>query len=104
MQTIKSISQPTISAYLRLKKADFQRDFGLTKIGLLGSYAKKEANEASDVDIIVEFEPNTPDLYDKKETLRTILQNEFDRNVDLCREKYLKPYYKIQILQTSIFV
>lgn len=66
--------------------------------------AKNEANEASDVDIIVEFEPNTPDLYDKKETLRSILQNEFDRNVDLCREKYLKPYYKIQILQTSIFV
>jgi uncharacterized protein len=104
MQSIKPINQSSILAYLRLQKANFQRDFGLTKIGLFGSYAKDEANEASDVDIIVEFEPNTPDLYDKKETLRTILQNEFDRNVDLCREKYLKPYYKIQILQNSIFV
>jgi uncharacterized protein len=104
MQSIKNINQSSILAYLRLQKASFQRDFGLTKLGLFGSYAKNEANEASDVDIIVEFEPNTPDLYDKKETLRAILQNEFDRNVDLCREKYLKPYYKIQILQTSIFV
>ena len=100
----KNINQATILAYLRLRKTDFQQAFGLTKLGLFGSYAKDEATEISDVDIIVEFEPNTPDLYDKKEILRNILQNEFDKNVDLCREKYLKPYYKTQILQNSIFV
>ena len=31
-------------------------EFGVSKIGLFGSYAKGHSNEASDVDIIVEFE------------------------------------------------
>ena len=98
------LDKTIILNYLQIHKLEFEREFGITKLGLFGSFARNEASEASDIDIMVEFEANTSDLYDKKESLRTILQNEFNRNVDLCREKYIKPYFRAQILNSTVYV
>ncbi|MFQ6071914.1 MAG: nucleotidyltransferase family protein [Methanosarcinales archaeon] len=35
---------------------DELRKFGVKKIGLFGSYARNEATESSDVDLVIEFE------------------------------------------------
>ncbi len=32
-------------------------DFGISQIGLFGSYARNEQNEKSDIDIFVDFQP-----------------------------------------------
>ena len=41
---------------LQKEQAYLATEFGVRKIGLFGSYAKGQPDEASDIDILVEFE------------------------------------------------
>ncbi|MBI5917710.1 MAG: nucleotidyltransferase domain-containing protein [Bacteroidetes bacterium] len=77
--------------------------YHVSKIGLFGSFARNEQTESSDIDLVVEFDPQTENLSEKKEAIRQLLSVQFDRKVDLAREKYLKPYFKKQILQSAIY-
>ena len=72
-------------------------DYHLTKIGLFGSIARGEQTDSSDIDLIVEFEPNTSDLYSLKSKLKSEIQTQFDIPVDICRLKYIKPIFRNQI-------
>lgn len=44
-----------LSAYKTLKKDEY----GIKKLGLFGSFARDEAGENSDIDIVVDFEKST---------------------------------------------
>ena len=83
--------------YLSSNKERLQRDYHLTKIGLFGSLARGEETDKSDIDLIVEFEPNTKNLTSLKSNLRNEIQSRFDKPVDICRLKYIKPIFKNQI-------
>jgi len=98
------IRKEEILAFLRERKEELFSEYQLVKIGLFGSFAKNEETEDSDIDLIVEFEPNTKNLSEKKSKIKSLVQKEFNREVDLCREKYIKPYFKSQILKTAIYV
>lgn len=93
-----------ILSFLREKKDELFSEYQLVKIGLFGSFARNEGTEDSDIDLIVEFEPDTKNLLEKKSEIKSLLATRFGREVDLCREKYLKPYFKSQILQSAIYV
>jgi len=69
-----------------------------------GSYAKGTQNEKSDIDILLEFQPGTENIYEKKAKLREFLRTYFHRNVDLCREKYIKPFIKDYLEKEVIYV
>lgn len=86
-----------ILSYLQNNKERLLHDYHLTKIGLFGSIAREDQREASDIDIIVEFEPDTADLYSLKLNLKKEIQSKFNRPVDICRLKYIKPIFKKQI-------
>ncbi len=62
---------------------------------------KKQNQNDSDIDLVVEFEENTPDLYGKKQKLKAEIKSEFNAPVDICREKYIKPAFKNQILSEA---
>ncbi|MCB0515360.1 MAG: nucleotidyltransferase domain-containing protein [Chitinophagales bacterium] len=98
------IKKAEILSFLREKKNELFSDYQLIKIGLFGSFARDEATEDSDIDLIVEFQPNTENLSEKKLRIKMLVAKRFDREVDLCREKYIKPYFKTQILQSAIYV
>jgi predicted nucleotidyltransferase len=53
---------------------------------------------------LVEFEPDTDNIFDKKMRLRDMLKSSFNRDVDICREKYIKPYLESYILKEAIYV
>ena len=93
-----------ILSYLLEKKDDFFSDYHLSKMGLFGSFAKQEAADDSDIDIIVEFKPNTQNLHELKSDLKEKIASHFDRKVDICREKYIKSYFKTAILKSVIYV
>jgi predicted nucleotidyltransferase len=93
-----------ILQFLKENKQDLLSEFKLVKIGLFGSFARDAANERSDIDILVEFEPDTENLFEKKSALKALIQKRFHKDVDICREKYIKPYFKNQILQSVIYV
>jgi len=90
--------------YLKSNKQNFKDTFHLAKIGLFGSFAKDLNSPKSDIDLLIEFEANTENISEIKEELKILLKNKFDRNVDICREKYLKSYIKEHILQETIYV
>lgn len=102
--SLPMLTKEEILAYLASKKAEFESEFQVTKLGLFGSYATDNPHKDSDIDIIIEFEPSTPELYEKKESIRSVLSGRFNKEIDLCREKYLKPYFRPQILKTAIYV
>ncbi len=91
------IDSNSILSYLKDNKDRLINDYHLTKIGLFGSMARGEQNDSSDIDLAIEFEPNTPDLYSLKLKLKEEIQSRFDRQVDICRIKYIKPIFKTQI-------
>ena len=90
--------------FLIQNKQYFRERFSIVKIGLFGSYAKDEQTDGSDIDLIVEFEKNTPNLFDVKAELKSFIKEQFDIQVDIAREKYLKPIYIESILKETIYV
>lgn len=98
------VKREDILSFLREKKDELFSEYQLTRIGLFGSFARDEGTKDSDIDLIVEFEPNTENLSEKKSKIKMIVAKRFDREVDLCREKYIKSYFKPQILQSAIYV
>ena len=98
------IVKTEILAFLSREKPRFERQYRIAKIGLFDSYASGEETEDSDIDIILEFLPQTENLYEIKLSLKELIKNEFAKNVDICREKYLKPHYRNLILKSAIYV
>ncbi|MCL2650044.1 MAG: nucleotidyltransferase family protein [Candidatus Azobacteroides sp.] len=98
------VEQSQIIHYLSANRQSISRRYRLKKLGIFGSYARNEQTPASDLDLLVEFEDNTPDLTDKKDFLRKEMQSVFRIPVDICREKYIKPVFRQQILSDVIYV
>jgi len=44
--------------YLKSKKKIYEKEYGITTLGLYGSYARDEANKDSDIDIFYERDAN----------------------------------------------
>ncbi len=104
MEKHNKISKSDILNFLSQEKGQLETKFRVSKIGLFGSYARGEETEDSDIDIILEFLPQTENLSELKLSLKELIKREFGKNVDICREKYLKPYYRNQILKSAIYV
>jgi predicted nucleotidyltransferase len=80
------INQYDIIKFLSDHLSSFKDEHHISR---LGSFARNEQNDSSDIDIILEFKEGTENIYEKKSRLREFLINHFQRDVDLCREKYL---------------
>ncbi len=98
------VRKQDILEFLREHKTEFFVKYQLINIGLFGSYSKNTATEDSDIDILLEFKPNTQNLAAKKAEIKSIIKSKFKTDVDICREKYVKPYFKNQIKQSVIYV
>jgi len=67
------------------------------------SYARGDQNVNSDIDLLIEFEENTQDLYDLKLQLKEFFQKSMGIDIDICREKYIKPRIKKSILKETVY-
>ncbi|MCX6233179.1 MAG: nucleotidyltransferase family protein [Bacteroidetes bacterium] len=73
-------------------------------IGIFGSFARDEQSDISDIDILVQFQENTPNLFEKRLELKEFLQLNFGRNVDICHKDAIKPVFRDMILKEAIYV
>lgn len=64
------------------------RGFGVTRIGLFGSFLKRADTPESDLDFLVSFSKPT---YDNYIELKFLLEKLFGRKADLVVESALKP-------------
>jgi uncharacterized protein len=90
--------------YLALNKERLRCEYHIIKIGLFGSMARNEQTRNSDIDLLVEFDEKTEDLYALKQMLKDEIQSVFKKPVDICREKYIKSFFKSQILSEVRYV
>jgi hypothetical protein len=75
------------------------RDLGVRRIGLFGSFARDEASEESDIDILVEF-ADGPRSFDTYMDLKFFLEDLFRRKVDLALCDTIKPALRQYILRS----
>ncbi len=90
--------------FLKANREFLKKQFHIVKIGLFGSFARSEQTAQSDIDLIIELDAPDTDMYLLKNSIRDFLASHFNREVDLAREKYLRPYAREEILKEAIFV
>ncbi|MBD3386675.1 nucleotidyltransferase [candidate division KSB1 bacterium] len=78
-------------------KEELERKYGVTEIGIFGSYVKNEQNDASDVDILVDFDKSIDLL--TFVNLKNYLSDLLGMNVDLVMKKALRPGIGQRILE-----
>lgn len=74
------------------------RSLGIEAIGLFGSFVRGEADDNSDIDILVEFKA-AEKSYDNFIETCFLLEGVFGRKVELVTVESLSPYMKEHILQ-----
>lgn len=69
------------------------KEFGVSKLGLFGSYAKEEQTDESDLDFYVEFEEGKK-TFDNLMELAFYLEDNFERKVDLLTDKSVSERFR----------
>ncbi|MGF1600965.1 MAG: nucleotidyltransferase family protein [Thermosynechococcaceae cyanobacterium] len=94
----------TLKTKLSYLKPSLQQTYHITQLGIFGSYVRGEQTDNSDVDILVEFDP------DFRFGLFTFCQLENDlsealgKKVDLVMKDALKPHIGQRIIKEVIYL
>ncbi|MBI4558120.1 MAG: nucleotidyltransferase family protein [Candidatus Hydrogenedentes bacterium] len=73
------------------------KDLGVARLGLFGSFGRGTPDADSDVDVLVDFEPGQK-TFDHFMTLAFLLEDLFQRRVELITREGLSPYIGPRIL------
>ncbi len=87
---------------LRKNESEIKKKFGVTKIGIFGSFARGEEKDGSDMDVLVEFKEDYK-TFDNYMDLKFTLEDLFRRKIDLVTIDALRPQLKDGILQEVIY-
>lgn len=86
---------------LKTHKMAFVQKYGIVRLGVFGSVARGEADEDSDIDIVVDMPPDLFKMVHMKEELEQLLA----ASVDLIRyQKYMNSALKQRIDNEAIYV
>lgn len=84
------------------KGAEF-RKLGVRSLGVFGSYATGLAESESDIDFLVEFEPEKK-TFDNYSDLKFLLEKLFQKEIDLVVKEAVRPELKESILAEVEYV
>ena len=98
---ISSIEE--VVAYLKNNKGFFYERFGITRMGVFGSFARGEQTFSSDIDMVVEIEKSRKNIHSFLE-IKRFLEKELARKIDLGLEHSLKPIVREKIKGQIIYV
>lgn len=79
------------------------RNLGVRRLGLFGSFVRKQQDSNSDVDILVEFEPGYK-TFDNFMRIAFLLEELFGRPVELVTPEALSPYLGPHIMREVEYV
>jgi uncharacterized protein len=100
---IEMTSKNYILSLLKEKKADLSEK-GILAVGLFGSYARGEQTEQSDIDILVDFDPEK-ETFDNYMAVYELLENLFQNTkVEVVTRNGLSPYIGPKILNEVQYV
>ena len=96
------IQKQDILNYLKSNQEYYRNQFGVQFIGIFGSFARGEANEDSDIDILYKVEKDKKLSIFKYLKLNRQLEDFFNKKIDLVRDEKLKPQIK-RYIQKDLF-
>jgi len=88
--------------YLSENKLEFQEKFGITRIGVFGSFVQREQNPCSDIDMVVEMDPQRKNLHNFLQFKRH-LESTLGLSVDIGFEHTLKPAAKESVKKQIVY-
>lgn len=91
-----------IMKQLQAHKQNLKDNYGVTSVGVFGSYVRGEQTEKSDIDMLVELEK--PVGFVKFIQLEKYISTLLGIKVDLATKKALKPYIGQRILREVRYV
>jgi uncharacterized protein len=91
-----------LAKVLKDHKMELEEEYGVSEIGIFGSYVEGKQKETSDIDILVEFK-KAVDLFSFVH-LKNYLSNLLGADVDLVMKKALKPNIGKRILRQVVYV
>ena len=96
------MTRSEILEILKEYKKENADKYGITNLGLFGSFSKDEGKEDSDIDVIIETaEPDLFKLVHIKDELEELLK----KTVDIVRNREkMNPYLKKHIEKDAIYV
>jgi predicted nucleotidyltransferase len=101
----KAMNKSKILSVLQTQKPTLGERFGISRLGLFGSYAKDQARTDSDIDLVYELELGKslmlPDLIALEQLLSEKLKHERVELVDL---KYMNPIIRYYMKEEVIYV
>jgi predicted nucleotidyltransferase len=80
------------------------KKFGIRYIGLFGSYLRNEQSEKSDIDILIDFEPDKEN-FDNYMAVYDIIEKLFkNEKIEIVTKNGLSPYIGPKILKEVMYV
>lgn len=90
MLTIKTI---------KAKAIPILKNYGVNRAYLFGSFARGEQNQNSDIDFLVEYNPDAERTLFKAVELKCELEDTLQRKVDVLTEAAISPYIRPYVLK-----
>lgn len=100
---MKNPSREEIIAYLKKNRKYFHERFGVTSIGIFGSFVRGEQTSSSDIDMVIEMKKNRKSIHSYLQ-LKRFLEKGIERKVDIGFEHSLKPAIREKIKEQIIYV
>lgn len=102
ISTEKSLTFEQIYQTLQQCFSKLREQYSVKTLGVFGSYARREAIESSDLDVLVEFDGEL--TFRNYMDLKFFLEDLFNLKVDLVIKEDIKPQIKKQILKETVYV
>jgi len=97
-----AIERGTVLELLCRIKPILKEKYGVSRLGIFGSFARDEATESSDVDVVLEME--SPNLFVMVH-IQSEIEQTLGKPVDLVRyRERMNPYLKSRIDREAIYV
>jgi predicted nucleotidyltransferase len=97
------ITKEFILSLLKSKKKEISK-YGIRELGLFGSYVRDEQTESSDIDILIDFEPDKEN-FDNYMAVYDIIEKMFkNQRVEIVTKNGLSPYIGPNILNEVKYV
>ena len=100
---MEALTIESIIKHLQKNKSYLNDKFGVTRIGIFGSFAENRQTISSDIDMVVEFEKSRKNIHSFLQ-LKRFMERELSRKVDLGFEHSLKPFVRDKIREKIIYV
>ena len=95
-------TKENILEQIKMNRSELNK-FGISNIGLFGSYLRNEQSEKSDIDLLVDFFPDK-ESFDNYMAVCDIFENLFkDEKVEIVTKNGLSPYIGPEILNEVIY-